>query len=168
MLFSIKIPVSDKQYKLLTAIIGPAPFNVNQRNYFGRIILANFRNNNIKQWRHKYNGLYYEVNVPHLWVQRYGVCFVSDKSVEDFLEHVEKEFRHRMFSYIDGVLDFKERYNLASVNKNKKVVAKMKEAALEYLYKNGLNEEYMTFDNIKKSYQRYLIRSIHRTNTHIN
>ena len=167
MLFSIKIPVTEKQFQLLNAVIGPPPFNAKQKNYFGRIILSNFRDHTIKQWRHNYQGLYYEVNVPHLWVEKYGVCFVSDKSVDDFLEHVEKEFRYRMFSYIDGVLEFKERYNLATNNSNKKIVAKMKETALEYLYKNGLTEDFMTFDSMKKSYQRYLKHAKRITTQHV-
>lgn len=164
MVFTIKIPVTEKQNQLLKVMVGPSPFKASYKNALGKLILNNFRGQKgiKRQNTQKYQGLYFEIIIPYTWIERHGVQFISDQSVQDFMEYLKKEFEMRMFCYIDSVLDFKQRYNTrkkqtvrGKAAKDELLVAKMKEAALCFLDKNGLNEDFMAFDTIKKSYQRY-------------
>jgi hypothetical protein len=94
----------------------------------------------------------YEIEIPSTWVLKYGIVYISENSISDFIEMQDKLFKKELYQYINGVLDFKQRHNK---NNKTEVVAKMKEVALVYLEKNGFTEEDVKFETIKKGYQRY-------------
>ncbi len=154
MLFSLKIPVSDYQYKLLTHMLGASPYKCNFRNSLGKMISSVFMHgdDDKKISIHKPGDKLYEINIPSSWLVRYGVCYISEKSIHDFIEMQDRLFKKELYQYINGVIDFKQRYNKA--NKTE-LVAKMKEVALTYLEKNGFTEDDVNFETIKKGYQRY-------------
>jgi hypothetical protein len=157
MLFSLKIPVTDYQYQLLISQLGPTPYQADCRSYVGKLILSQYNNKaGVKRQIRYTESKIYEIDIPNRWVDRHGAFFISDESVADLIEFFDKQFKRKLYNYIESVMDFKEDFE-----KNRKIdlVAKMKDAACRFLDKNGMNEDLMKFETIKKGYQRYKLRS---------
>lgn len=150
---SLKIGVSAYQKQLLTVMLGPSPYKANYKNTFGKMIFHSYGKGSPKAKQQFSDGLFYEIIIPSNWVERHGLTFPDKESIDDFIETLDKQFKSRLYTYIEGVLDFKNNYN--KLNKAK-LVAKMKDAACCFLEKNGFNEDLVKFETIKKGYQRYL------------
>ena len=134
-------------------MLGCAPYKANYKNAFGKLILASYnKKSTCSKKKVKADQKYYEVLIPSSWVERHGATFLSEESIKDFIEHIDHRFKRELYCYIDGVIDFKNNYN--ATNKEK-IVAKMKDASLLFLQKNGFNEDTLKFETIKKGYQRH-------------
>lgn len=135
-------------------MLGPAPYKCNFRNSLGKMISSIFMigDDNKKVSIHKPGNLIYEIEIPSSWILRHGVVYISEKSIQDFIDVQDKLFKKELYQYINGVLDFKNRHN--KTNKTE-LVAKMKEVTIVYLEKNGFTEDDVNFETIKKGYQRY-------------
>lgn len=150
---SLKISVTAYQKQLLTVMLGPSPYKANYKNTFGKMIFHSYGKGAPKAKQHFNDELFYEIEIPSSWVERHGLSFPDKESIDDFIETLDKQFKNRLYTYIEGVLDFKGQYN--KLNKVK-LVAKMKDAACMFLEKNGFNEDLVKFETIKKGYQRYI------------
>lgn len=154
---TLKIPVSEYEYQLLTVMLGPSPYKASYKNAIGKVILSSYHNGDKKMSTKNYNSSkYYEIQIPTSWVVRHGVTFINDQSIEDFIDTIDRTFKRELFAYIEGVLDFKENHNKLNSNK---IVAKMKDAACRFLEKKGFNEDLLKFETVKKGYQRYIGQS---------
>lgn len=153
MLHTLKIPVSEYEYQLLTVMMGPSPFNASYKNNIGKLIFSSYNSSKkVLPKKSIHNGLYFEIIIPIRWVERFGITFISDESIKDLIEHLDREFKKQLYIYIDSVLDFKEEYNKLH---KEQIVAKMKDAAIRFISKNGFNEDTLKFETIKKGYKRY-------------
>jgi len=137
---------------MLTVMLGPAPYKANYRTAWGKIILSSYSERKLTLRKKSNSDKYYEIILPTRWIERNGIYFISDESIEDFIEAIDCRFKLELYTYIDGVLDFKEIYNKAA---KVPIVAKMKDAACRFLDKKGMNEDLLKFETIKKGYQRY-------------
>lgn len=154
---TLKIPVSEYEFQLLTVMLGESPYKASYKNAIGKIILASYHNGEKKlTLKNNKSQLYYEIVIPTSWVVRHGVTFINDQSVEDFIDTIDRTFKRELYAYIEGVLDFKENHNKFNSNK---IVAKMKDAACRFLEKKGFNEDLLKFETVKKGYQRYIGQS---------
>jgi hypothetical protein len=165
--FSLKIPVTDYQYKLLTHMLGKSPYKCNFKNNLGKMISSVFMygDDNPKVSIHKPGDKVFEIEIPNSWLVRYGVRYISEKSISDFIEMQDRLFKKQLYQYINGVIDFKQTYNKS----NKTIlVAKMKDVALCYLEKNGFTEDDVNFETIKKGYQRYKIQNTSSAFTNVS
>lgn len=172
MRINLDLPVSEYQYKILVAELGKSPKYLNRRSHFGRLLLSNFREDKkISKAKLGKNMMYYSVNIPCVWVEQYGLKFLSDESLKEFLETMEDIFMAKLFCYVDGIVDFKKQYNdklAAKVDVKTqskletkapdKLVAKMREAMLYYLQKFDITEENVKIETIIKAYQRYQMK----------
>lgn len=153
MAYSLKIPVNDYQLQMLTVMLGPAPYKANFRNAWGKIILSSYSDKNPSSRKKiSTDSKYYEIILPTRWLERNSIYFINDESIQDFIEAIDYRFKLDLYTYIDGVMDFKEIYNK---NAKTPIVAKMKDAAVRFLDKKGMNEDLLKFETIKKGYQRY-------------
>jgi len=150
---TIKIPVNRYYHQLLTISLGDSPYKANPRRATDKLIMASFIDRDKKPLRiSKKEEFTYEIIIPQRWILRYGITFITEESIDDLLETLEYDFKHKLYTYIDGVLEFKDSYN--KLNKAK-IVATMKDATIQFLHKYGFNEDIMKFETVKKGYQRY-------------
>ena len=101
--FSLKIPVTDYQYKLLTHMLGKSPYKCNFKNNLGKMISSVFMygDDNPKVSIHKPGDKVFEIEIPNSWLIRYGVRYISEKSISDFIEMQDRLFKKQLYQYIN-------------------------------------------------------------------
>jgi len=145
---SIRIPVKSFYRKIVEQDYGN-PFKISTEQYGGKILLGMMRGSDANPTRY-FGEDVIELIIPKHYFHNYNIGELTDDKVALFIEYIEKRFRDRLYSFIDGRLTLEE-----VINKNGKIVSiKINTAVRDFCDPYGLEMVEIPVENWIKQYYR--------------
>ena len=144
----ITIPVKPFYRKIVDQDYGN-PFKITTEQYAGKILLGFMRNSSANP-KHFFGNDVIELIIPKFYFNQYNIGELTDEKISLFIEYLDKRFRDRLYSFMDGRLTLDEK-----INESKKVVSvKMSDAMRDFCKPYGIEEDEIPYEAYIKQYFR--------------
>lgn len=142
---SIRIPVKPYSAKYLNQVFSHC-FRLTKRNSIGVLLFYLLHRNNERKEYDEYMSHYsahVNVTISDGYSFKYGARELSSFCIVHFNTFVEDQFKREFFTYVEISLDYG---------------TTLKDSIESFMKKYNLTDADITFDTLKKSYQRYTTR----------
>jgi hypothetical protein len=149
---TIEIPVEPWLYQYLSARLGQSPWKMSMRNYEGKLLLSNMGSKNerykkLECWDKKSDKLTYKLIVPWHYANDTGKYNLNEYGVESFVTYYQTQFKRDLILWVES------RMGLKQLPTGKGSIY-IKQAILDFCKKNGIDEDHIPFETLKKRVYR--------------
>lgn len=148
----IEIPVEPWLYQYLNHRISESPWKVTLNSYDGKLLLSNMggKQDQVKKvefYDKKTDKIIYKIVVPWKFATRYSKYTLTPEGVDTFVCYYQNLFKRELILWVES------RIQLKKVVTGKGNIY-IKEAILDFCKKNGLEEDHIPFETLKKKVYR--------------
>lgn len=145
---SIKIPVKSFTYKVFTKDFGN-PYRLSSVVYPGQILLGLLKSSDTPFKKHLGTDVI-ELIIPKYYFNQYNLGIISDEKLSYFIEYINRQFRQKLYAFIDGRLTLADKLKL----NEKKLQVRIDHTVQDFCKNYDLHEQEMTVDAWVKDYYR--------------
>lgn len=167
---SVRVGVSEYYYKLFAYDLkkkgkkfdknaAELKWLVDHNVYMGRIFLGIVNQKSDISWSQVEGARVIEFVLPKYYIRKYNISRITEEQIAFFFQHIERQFRSRLFAYVEGQLLMKKELTPFLKNKWFKfkengIQIKIEDIMFQYCKRYGLEKGEVNLEALLKNYSR--------------